>query len=131
MGELAFGEPFHCLKNDESHYFLRLMESSATPLAILQALHRFEAGRLLEQITIKLPILQNWFQTILISADKVNQRFYKRADYSTRQDVMSLIWRNAEADNAPISMHQAAQLANLLCLTGAETASTSIAGLTY
>ncbi|KAK0702762.1 trichothecene C-15 hydroxylase [Lasiosphaeris hirsuta] len=132
MGELAFGEGFGCLKTDSTHRFIRLMETSAQPLALLQALHRFEVGKLIERITVSLPFLRRWFETQVISFDKVTARFERiKTDPHLRKDVMSLIWRDAQADSAPISHHQAAQLANLLCLTGAETASTTLAGLSY
>ena len=133
MGELAFGEGFGCLKQDRTHKFIRLMETSAQPLALLQGAHRFEIGRLIERVTVALPFFRKWFETQVISFDKASARFerIKTDGPNLRRDVMSLIWRDAQEDSAPISHHQAAQLANLLCLTGAETASTTLAGLAY
>lgn len=129
MGDLAFGEPFGCLENDTSHYFLDLVRNGLPYLSALQALLRFEVTRWFYKIAIKLPMMDSWLQSMEFTKETADRRYERRAE--ARPDVMTLIWNDAQESKNPISRRQAAQLANIFCVVGVETTATTLGGLIY
>jgi cytochrome P450 len=129
MGDLAFGESFGCLENDRTHYFLDLVTKALPYLSVLHILLRFDMTRLLYTTATRLPWMQSWMDTLDFAADVAEKRFQRRGE--AREDIMTIIWDNAQERKEKLSRRQAAQLANILCTVGTETTSTALAGITY
>ena len=129
MGDLTFGESFGCLENNRSHRWLALVQSSQEFIGLLHFMMAFNITSLFYNLALRLPITQQWVQSIDIAFDKAKNRLDRGA--KDRKDILSLIWTDAQDEKLTVTKEEVLQVSTVLCLAGMETTSTSLSGIVW
>jgi cytochrome P450 len=90
IGDLAFGEPFGCLKNSDYHPWVSLVFQRIRGGAYNNALRRFPFGETLIQFLIPKDARKKFHMYLEITKEKVNKRL---ANTSPRADFMEVMAR--------------------------------------
>lgn len=125
IGDLAFGEPFGCLDNDEYHPWVSMMFTSVKAIIFMRSYLYYHLTALARFFTPKY-ILAARLDTAAMAYDKVDRRLAKKED---RKDFLSYILRYN--DERGMSVGELHSNANLLILAGSETTATLLSGATY
>lgn len=130
IGDLAWGESFHCLETSKYHTWLTSIMANIQIIACISVSLRFP------YIPVALLVLMASPKTILISRehirsvkDKVCKRLARATD-ATRPDFMSHISKKTEA-NEGLSLLEMQTMSHVFVIAGSETSATALSGAVY
>ncbi|KAH8807828.1 benzoate 4-monooxygenase cytochrome P450 [Xylogone sp. PMI_703] len=126
LGEMAFGESFHCVENGKSHHWSDMITSHLFFITVLDNLRRYPIIKmigvfLLPKLTISVRNKHSQF-----SRDKVARRL---ANKSSRKDFLTNLVE--KVDNGEVSKEEMTAHASTLIIAGGETVATFLAATTY
>jgi cytochrome P450 len=126
IGELAFGESFHCLEMSSYHPWVRMMFAGVKANSYFNAIKRFPA--LEKFLTYFMPasvMAAKKAHTDLV-IERVKQRLITKTD---KADFTTFILRNQDKD--PLTEKELQANADILILAGSETSATLLSGVSY
>lgn len=127
IGDLAFGEPFDCLKNSDYHAWVQMIFSSAKFGAYTNISRRLPGSKyLLKLITPKRIFAQKQWHDKL-SREKVAGRLEKSND---RPDFFANILKHSGTEKG-FSVDEMVSNGSTLIIAGSETTATLLSGVTY
>lgn len=128
IGDLAFGESFHCLEHEGYHSWVSTIFKSIKFLAYLQVARRFPP--LTEAISLFLPrnLREQRIKRMEYNKDQVDKRLELGKDVD-RPDFMSYILRHN--DEKGMSRLEMQSCAAVLTTAGSETTATLLSGVTF
>lgn len=127
IGDLAFGEPFDCLKNSDYHEWVSILFDSVKYGAYTNVSRRFPGSKyILPWITPKRVIDQRRTHFAL-TEEKVQGRINKSNE---RSDFFSNILKHQNTEKG-FSIPEMLTNANVLIVAGSETTATLLSGVTY
>ncbi|KAL6915492.1 hypothetical protein FSST1_006987 [Fusarium sambucinum] len=126
LGEMAFGETFHCIEKGKPHYWSDMVVEHLFFITVLDNLRRFPliaaiGRRLLPKLTVRVRDRHSGY-----SRDKVARRLSVE---SGRHDFLSTVARKVKSGE--ISQEEMTAHASTLVIAGGETVATFLAGVTY
>ncbi|OLN96686.1 Isotrichodermin C-15 hydroxylase 4 [Colletotrichum chlorophyti] len=127
IGDLAFGEPFYCLRDAQWHWWLQAVFDIFQAGTYLRAARRFPSP-LSEMLLLLIPrrLIKTRVDQFKFGVERVNRRLEKESD---RPDFMSYILQgNDEKGMSVDEMYTAAQV---LIVAGSETTATGLTTATY
>ncbi|KAL3417868.1 Isotrichodermin C-15 hydroxylase 4 [Phlyctema vagabunda] len=127
IGDLAFGEPFYCLRDAKWHWWISAIFDIFQAGTYLRAARRFPAP-FFQMLLLFIPkrLLKTRHTQFQFSVDRVNKRLEKDSE---RPDFMSFIVEaNEEKGMSVEEMYVASQV---LISAGSETTATALVGATY
>ena len=104
MDDSIFGESFGCLENNRLGQWLELVISSQEFIGPFHFLMSFEITTLFYNLALRLPITQQWIQSIDIAFNKPKHRLDRGA--RDRKDILSLIWMDAQDEKLAVTKKQ-------------------------
>ncbi|KAF7623740.1 hypothetical protein AFLA_007466 [Aspergillus flavus NRRL3357] len=126
LGEMAFGESFHCIENRKSHFWCDMIEEHLYFITILDNLRRY-------------PLIAAIGKTILphltVSVRNKHTNYSRRKvahrlqSSSPRADFMSRLI--AKVEDEEMEMEELTAHASTLVIAGGETVATFLAAVTY
>ncbi|KAL7930726.1 cytochrome P450 [Trichoderma chlorosporum] len=126
IGDLAFGEPFGCLRDSAYHPWISLIFGRIRVTALSSALRRFPLGEKLIQLFISKEARRQFTGHQQLTQEKVNKRL---AETQPRADFMEVM---AKRDgDMKFSYAELLENASLLIIAGSETTATTLSGVTY
>lgn len=130
IGDLTWGESFHCLETSTYHTWLTSI------MANIQIIACVSVGLRFPYIPVALLVLMASPKTILISRehirsvkDKVCKRLARLTD-AARPDFMSHISKKTEA-NEGLSLLEMQTMSHVFVIAGSETSATALSGAVY
>jgi cytochrome P450 len=127
IGDLAFGEPFDCLKNSDYHQWVSILMSQIRTATYANVARRLPGSlSLLKLITPKNIIAQKDTH-VALTTEKVKARLSKTND---RPDFFSNILKHANTEKG-FSFQELVSNGSTLIIAGSETTATLLSGVTY
>ncbi|KAK7943027.1 cytochrome P450 [Apiospora aurea] len=128
IGDLAFGEPFHCLRDAVWHWWLDAVFDLFQDGVFMRAARRFSwpFPSLLAWLFVPKKLVKNRMGQFMFTVERVNRRLQLQTD---RPDFLSYIL-NAEGEKA-MSMEETYVCTQVLIVAGSETTATALTGATY
>lgn len=126
IGDLAFGESFHGLRDQQWHPWVKTMTQGLETGLILAAARRYKLDFLLKSVIPK-ATMESFEQAFAYSKEKVEARIQRGAD---RPDFMSYIMRN-DQKGREMSRGEIDANAEVLAVAGSETTASFLSGATY
>ncbi|KAH0404849.1 hypothetical protein KCU89_g709, partial [Aureobasidium melanogenum] len=126
IGELAFGEPFGCLRESAMHPWIALICSNIKLTAYLLVFKRMPIFWLLSPFILSLKLVRQFLEHRRVSRTKVAKRL---ADQKARPDFLQHLI--ADKDALTMSHEEIVNNAVVLTLAGSETTATALTGATY
>ena len=128
IGDLAFGEPFHCLETSQSHPWIDNLIATLLAQTYNFALQR--AGlAILTELVVPKKLMQKRAKHFGRAKDLVARRMEKGAD--ARPDFMSAILRNQGKPGQGISDAEMTPNASTIVFAGSETTASLLSGATF
>lgn len=126
IGDLAFGEPFDCLKNSQYHPWVKTVFSSMKVLALRRplAVYPFLTPLVTSLMPKRLAKMRE--ELFAMTADKVHRRLETKTD---RPDFMAYILQ--ADDDRSLSTREMEANAAVLILAGSETTASLLSGFTF
>ncbi|KAI3259002.1 hypothetical protein CBS147309_7676 [Penicillium roqueforti] len=127
IGDLAFGEPFDCLKNSDYHQWVSIIFSSLKYGAYANVSRRFPGSKyILPYITPKY-VLSQRNTHLALTEEKVQSRIAKSNE---RPDFFGNILRYRNTEKG-FSIPEMITNGSTLIIAGSETTATVLSGVTY
>ncbi|CRL23879.1 Cytochrome P450 [Penicillium camemberti] len=127
IGDLAFGEPFGCLRNSEYHQWVSIIMSTARYGAYTNVARRLPGWKyIIPLITPKHIILQKNTH-VTLTKEKVRGRMTKSNE---RPDFFGNILKHQNTERG-LSFPEMISNASTLIIAGSETTATLLSGVTY
>ncbi|KAK2042810.1 cytochrome P450 [Colletotrichum somersetense] len=126
IGDLVFGEPFHCLEDSGYHPWVKLIFDSVKVVSLKTNIRRFP---MLEKILMKfLPagLQKRRDQHYALSREKVKKRISAETE---RPDFMDSMLRKKGPEG--LTFEELTAHGAVLITAGSETAATALSGMTY
>ncbi|UKZ78942.1 hypothetical protein TrVFT333_006689 [Trichoderma virens FT-333] len=126
IGDLAFGEPFECLKNSNYHPWVSLVFQAVKNMAIDSAFRRM--GLLYNVLVLSIPksLASKFQEHHELAAEKVRKR---QSNDSDRKDFMTSMLAKKGKD--ALTFEELKLNASLLVRAGSETTATVLSAVTY
>ncbi|KAJ5292490.1 uncharacterized protein N7443_008443 [Penicillium atrosanguineum] len=126
IGDLAFGEPFDCLKNSQYHPWVKMLFSSMKVLALRRplAIYPFLAPIVSGLMPKRLVKMRE--EHFALTAEKVHRRLETKTD---RPDFMAYILR--VDDDRSLTAREMEANAAILIMAGSETTASLLSGFTF
>nr|ANM86459.1 putative cytochrome p450 [Cladonia uncialis subsp. uncialis] len=126
LGEMAFGETFHCVENEEPHFWIELLTKHLFFITLIDNLRRvsllFSIGRfLLPRFTVGVRDKHSGY-----SRAKVDRRLQS---VSPRKDILTNVVDKVKGGE--VSQEELTAHASTLVIAGGETISTFLAATTF
>ncbi|KAK8017967.1 cytochrome P450 [Apiospora marii] len=128
IGDLAFGEPFHCLRDAVWHWWIDAVFDLFQDGVFMRAVRRFSwpLPNVLAWLFVPKKLVKNRMDQFMFTIERVNRRLQLNTD---RPDFLSYIL-NADGEKA-MSMEETYVCAQVLICAGSETTATALSGATY
>ncbi|KAM3076809.1 hypothetical protein ACMFMG_003723 [Clarireedia jacksonii] len=127
IGDLAFGEPFDCLKTGVMHSWIELIFSIFGINVVITELRKYPPYGTWLLFLIP-PSMRNRFQRHkALAAEKAERRMAKHTD---RPDFMAYIMKHNETEKG-MTEGEIKENASILIVAGSETTASLLNGLTY
>ena len=127
IGDLAFGEPFDCLKNSDYHQWVSIIFSSLKYGAYANVSRRFPGSKyILSYITPKY-VLSHRNTHLALTEERVQSRIAKSNE---RPDFFGNILRYRNSEKG-FSIPEMITNGSTLIIAGSETTATVLSGVTY
>jgi cytochrome P450 len=129
IGDLVFGEPFHCLDNSDYHPWVSMIFAGIRAGAGMIALLKMPLLRWTLRLIVSKEDIQQRNEHKAMSREKTERRIALGPAPNGRKDIMTYILRH----NDEKGMSHAEILGNsdALIVAGSETTATALSGLTY
>ncbi|PYI24805.1 cytochrome P450 [Aspergillus violaceofuscus CBS 115571] len=128
IGDLAFGEPFDCLRNGAYHDWVRLIFSSVKVASYLNVARRLPGTRYLMRAITPARVLEQQRWHVQLTAQKVQARLAKTNE---RPDFFANILKHQGHSEKGISVPEMITNASTLIIAGSETTATLLSGVTF
>ncbi|KPM39269.1 Isotrichodermin C-15 hydroxylase [Neonectria ditissima] len=130
IGDLAFGEPFGCLKESTYHGWVALVFSSIKSLAFSAQLKPFHfISPLLSRFIIPKSLATKLAEHNQLSAAKVSKRLATQSDRPDFITAMTTRRGSSKGDN--LTFDELASHASVLITAGSETTATALSAVAY
>lgn len=126
IGDLAFGESFHCLETHSTHPWISFIFGSVKAVPIITLLCRYGVFSILLPLLPK-SLLKARQEHYDFSKEKVIRRMRLGKD---RGDFMDHVLKHDEKDKG-MTLEELVSNSSLLVLAGSETTATLLSGVTY
>ncbi|KAF7514204.1 hypothetical protein GJ744_004529 [Endocarpon pusillum] len=126
VGDLAFGESFHGLRDQCGHPFVETINAGIETGAAITAIAHYGLDFALQYLTPK-SMLDKFDRMQAYTREKVESRLQRDAE---RPDFMSFIMRN-DKEGQQMSKGELEANAEILVLAGSETSASLLTGATY
>ncbi|EAW10448.1 cytochrome P450 [Aspergillus clavatus NRRL 1] len=127
IGDLAFGEPFDCLKDSKYHWWVSIMLDAVKLSVYLKILWFFPFLAPLTKLLVPRSLHQRREASFQLVVDKVDRRLQRQTD---RPDFISYILRNKD-DESRMSREEIDANAATFVLAGSETTAALLSGCTF
>jgi averantin hydroxylase len=128
IGDLAFGEPFNCLRDVATHPWIASLFGNIKAVPVVSAFHRYGLSSLIGLLAPK-KLLQQRKENYEYAVAKIDQRL---ANESERPDFWDkVLIHNKEGKGTGMTRDEMVSNASLLVLAGSETTATLLSGVTY
>ena len=125
IGDLAFGEPFHCLENVHNHPWIAFIHGNVKSIPFISLFRRYGLSGFVEYFAPK-KILQARRQNYEYTKDKVTTRMKLGKD---RGDFLDYVLKFEYPKG--MTTEELVSNGSSLVLAGSETAATLLSGATY
>ncbi|KAK6224302.1 cytochrome p450 [Colletotrichum tabaci] len=127
IGDLAFGEPFYCLRDASWHWWLHAVFDIFQAGTYLRAARRFPSP-LSEMLLLLIPrrLIKTRVAQFKFGVDRVDRRLEQETD---RPDFMSYILQGS--DEKAMTVDEMYAAAQVLIVAGSETTATGLTAATY
>ncbi|KAG2002106.1 hypothetical protein GB937_009772 [Aspergillus fischeri] len=126
IGDLAFGEPFECLKSSKYHGWIRSVFESSRPLAVVQALSFFPWLKRIVLDMVPKDLQETFKRQQRHTEAKMRRRM---AVTGNRVDLMEGLLKKKDEFN--LSIDELITNAQVLILAGSETTASLLSGVIY
>ena len=127
IGDLSFGEPFHCLRDDHYHWWVSLMLDAVKVSVYLKIPHVFPFLKPLGKVLIPKRLSERKDAVFQLTVDKVSRRLRRQTE---RPDFTSYILRHSH-DGLGMTRDEIDANAATFVLAGSETTAALLSGCTY
>ncbi|PQE28878.1 isotrichodermin C-15 hydroxylase protein [Rutstroemia sp. NJR-2017a BBW] len=127
IGDLAFGEPFDCLKTGVMHSWIALIFSLFEVVVIISELRKYPTVGSLLMLLIPPKMRNRFINHKKLAAQKAERRM---ATVTDRPDFMTYIMRHNETEKG-MTPDEIKENASILIIAGSETTASLLHGLTY
>lgn len=127
IGDLAFGEPFDCLKNSTYHQWVSIVLSSVRFGAYTNVARRFPGWGVISKLITPKKVLNQRNLHIQLTKEKVQGRLKKSNE---RPDFFGNILKQNDTEKG-FSFPEMITNGSTLIIAGSETTATLLAGVTY
>lgn len=127
IGDLAFGEPFDCLSNNQYHWWVLNILDAVKASAYLKIFWFYPILLPLVSLLIPKDLLEKRTATFNLSVEKVRRRFNRQ---TSRPDFTSYILKHSR-DGKGLSLSEIDANAGVFVLAGSETTAALLSGCTY
>jgi cytochrome P450 len=127
IGDLAFGEPFDCLKNSAYHQWVAIVISHAKFGAYTNVARRFPGWKTLSKFITPKKIFDQRNLHMQLTKEKVQGRLKKTNE---RPDFFGNILKHKDTERG-FSFPEMVTNGSTLIVAGSETTATALAGVTY
>jgi averantin hydroxylase len=128
IGDLAFGEPFNCLRDVATHPWIALLFGNLKAAPFINAFYRYGLSSLVGLLAPK-KLLQSRKENYEYSATKIDQRLESKSERFDFWDKVLI--HNKEGKGTGMTRDEMVSNASLLILAGSETTATLLSGATY
>lgn len=126
IGDLAFGEPFGCLRDNAYHVWITSIMKGIQSNPWIQFGMYYKISNLIMRFIIPKGLVEARLRNYRISAEKMDRRLANPED---RQDFTSYMTRHN--DEKGLSEQELRTMATTLIIAGSETSATLLTGTTY
>lgn len=127
VGDLSFGESFHCLETSQYHPWIAILYSHFKATALAATCRFFPFLERLMRYALPTSVKQKRIDHFNMTKAKVHQRIAAQQNHSWGNvDFMSNVLRHN--DEKGMSLPEIESTFNILVLAGSETSSTSLSG---
>ncbi|PLB51667.1 putative cytochrome P450 [Aspergillus steynii IBT 23096] len=126
LGEMAFGESFHCVEAGKSHFWSDLIEEHLYFITILDNLRRYQILAAIGKFILPRLTVSVRNKHTNYSRDKVARRLDSK---SPRADFMSHLIKRVQ--NGKMDLEELSAHTSTLVIAGGETVATFLAATTY
>lgn len=127
IGDLAFGESFQCLENEQYHWWVTLMFDAVRLSVYVKLLWFFPFLELLLKLPLPRYLVERRNASFQLSVEKVTRRLQRQTD---RPDFMSYILKHND-DRHGLSIAEIEANSATFVLAGSETTAALLSGCTY
>lgn len=127
IGDLAFGEPFDCLKTSTYHQWVSFIFSHIKLAAYTNVARRFPGSELIRPLVTPRRVLEQRNLHIHLTMEKVKGRLTKTNE---RPDFFGNILKHQGTEKG-LSFGEMVSNSSVLILAGSETTATLLSGATY
>ncbi|KAG9195827.1 hypothetical protein G6011_00948 [Alternaria panax] len=129
IGDLVFGEPFHCLDNSNYHPWISMIFASIRAGAGMMALLRMPLLHWILRLIVSKEDIQKRNEHKAMSIEKAERRIALGPAPNGRKDIMTYILRHN--DEKGMTHQEILGNSEALIVAGSETTATALSGLTY
>lgn len=127
IGDLSFGEPFYCLRDDQYHWWVSLMLDAVKVSGYLKIPHFFPFLKPLGKLLIPKRLNERKNAVFQLAVDRVSRRLQRQME---RPDFTSYILRHND-DQLGMCRGEIDANAATFVLAGSETTAAMLSGTTY
>ena len=128
IGDLAFGEPFNCLKDVATHPWIESLFGNIKVVPVVKAFHLYGLSSLIGLLAPK-KLLQQRQENHEYAVAKIDQRLVNESERPDFWDKVLI--HNKEGRGTGMTRDEMVSNASLLVLAGSETTATLLSGVTY
>ena len=125
IGDLAFGEPFGCLRNGEYHFWVRTLFSYLKGMSIAAAPRFYPSLEFLLQKLMPKSVLEGQRRHTQFANERINRRLDLKTD---RPDFMTPFMKN-NVNFETMSQDEILSTFNFIIISGSETTATTLTGI--
>jgi hypothetical protein len=126
IGDLTFGEPFDCLKDQKYHPWIEIIFGWMRAAVMMSAIARYPALNTVLMSVVPKKFLQMRKDHFNLSASKMDRRL---AHETTRPDFVTYLLR--QNDSKALNIQELHSNSEILILAGSETTATALSGCLY
>ncbi|OQU98602.1 hypothetical protein CLAIMM_04360 [Cladophialophora immunda] len=129
IGDLAFGEPFDCLKTSTLHPWVDLLFSGMKGITFIQATRYFPLFKNFLRLFVPQSFIEKRKRHFQLSKEKMDRRIENKV--MRESDFLTKAIDSSGTSDRAMSIDELRATANVLVLAGSETTATVLAGMTY
>ena len=126
LGDLCFGESFHCLEGADNHPWVASIFKGVKAAQLLTLFHHFPPLNSVVKVILPRLIREETQKSFAFTRDRVNKRIASKSD---RPDFMKYILQNNHEGG--LTREDVDATTTLLVLAGSETSATTLTSATY
>lgn len=126
LGDLCFGESFHCLETAENHPWIAALSRGVKAAQLFTVLHHFPPMNTIVKSCLPQSVLDEAQKSFAFTRERVDKRIASESD---RPDFLKYILQNNYQGG--LSREEIDATTTLLVLAGSETSAATLTGATY